>query len=55
MSKDRAQTSKEVQELVQAFLDKGGKITKCDFNVRTNPDEIKNSWGQKKAAPKKAS
>lgn len=53
MSKDF--DSKELQELVDAFLKKGGKIKICGANKRTDADQIKENWpqkGRKKAEPK---
>jgi hypothetical protein len=56
MSKDRAKESRDTETLVAKFLAKGGAIQKMPSGMRTDPEEIKNSWGKpraKKVDPKK--
>ena len=51
MSKE--EDTKELEAQIAEFLAKGGKIKKYGYRERTDPDEIKNSWGHKKTPPKK--
>lgn len=55
MAKDKEQDNKASQAAIEAYLAKGGKVQVFDFGVRTDPEQIKNSWGhkaKKKAEPK---
>ena len=42
----------ETQRLVREYLDKGGAVTKCAPNARTEEIGYANTWGKKKPKAK---
>ena len=43
--------AKEIKDAVKEYLAKGGKITKCPPNARTEDLQV-GQWGRRKAKPK---
>ena len=44
----RDETTQKEQDLIQEFLDRGGKITHCPPCTRTEPAEVTYRWGRVK-------